>query len=86
VLSTKLDFPLSNAAAVSDNENIYILGGGWSEGFNQEVFKFNIESHKLAAYQKMNKGRDLRNKAIKFKNQIYTIGGNCFDGEKLDLR
>ena len=30
VLSTKLDFPLSNAAAVSDNENIYILGGGWS--------------------------------------------------------
>jgi N-acetylneuraminic acid mutarotase len=30
VLSTKLDFPLSNAAAVSDNDNIYILGGGWS--------------------------------------------------------
>lgn len=34
----------------------------------------------------MNKGRDLRNKAIKFKNQIYAIGGNFFDGEKLDLR
>lgn len=34
----------------------------------------------------MNKGRDLRNKAIKFKNQIFTIGGNFFDGEKLDLR
>jgi kelch-like protein 10 len=34
----------------------------------------------------MNKGRDLRNKAIKFKNEIYTIGGNFFDGEKLDLR
>lgn len=34
----------------------------------------------------MNKGRDLRNKAIKFQNQIYTIGGNFYDGEKLDLR
>ena len=34
----------------------------------------------------MNNGRDLRNKAIKFKNQIYTIGGNFYDGEKLDLR
>ena len=34
----------------------------------------------------MNKGRDLRNKAIKFKNEIYTIGGNFYDGEKLDIR
>lgn len=34
----------------------------------------------------MNKGRDLRNKAIKFQNQIFTIGGNFYDGEKLDLR
>lgn len=40
----------------------------------------------MSSFQKMNKGRDLRNKAIKFKNQIYTIGGNFFDGEKLDLR
>lgn len=30
VLSAKLHFPLSNAAAVTDNDNIYILGGGWS--------------------------------------------------------
>lgn len=34
----------------------------------------------------MHKGRDLRNKAIKYKNQIYAIGGNFYDGEKLDLR
>ena len=34
----------------------------------------------------MAKGRDLRNKAIKFKNEIYTIGGNFYDGEKLDIR
>jgi len=41
----KIPFPLSNAAAVTDNDDIYIMGGGWSEGFNQEVFKFNIETH-----------------------------------------
>lgn len=35
MMSTKLHFPLSNAAAVSEGKNIYILGGGWSEGFNQ---------------------------------------------------
>jgi hypothetical protein len=40
----------------------------------------------LVYFEKMNKGRDLRNKAIKFQNQIFTIGGNCSDGEKLDLR
>lgn len=80
VLSTKLFFPLSNAAAVSEGKYIYILGGGWSEGFNQEVFQFNIESHELVYFHKMNKGRDLRNKAIKFQNQIFTIGGNCYDG------
>ena len=34
----------------------------------------------------MAKGRDLRNKAIKFKNEIFTIGGNFYDGEKLDIR
>ena len=45
VLTTKLFFPLSNAAAVSEGHNIYILGGGWSEGFNQEIFKFNIETY-----------------------------------------
>lgn len=50
------------------------------------MFKFCIETHQLSSFQKMNKGRDLRNKAIKFKNQIFTIGGNFFDGEKLDLR
>jgi hypothetical protein len=42
VLSTKLFFPLSNAAAVAEGKSIYILGGGWSEGFNTEVFQFNI--------------------------------------------
>ena len=30
VLTAKIPFPLSNAAAVADNDNIYILGGGWS--------------------------------------------------------
>ena len=30
VLSTKLFFPLSNAAAVAEGKYIYILGGGWS--------------------------------------------------------
>ena len=28
--TTKLHFPLSNAAAVSEGKNIYVLGGGWS--------------------------------------------------------
>lgn len=50
------------------------------------MFQFNIETHELVNFQKMQKGRDLRNKAIKFKNQIYTIGGNFYDGEMLDLR
>ena len=30
VLSVKLFFPLSNAAAVAEGKYIYILGGGWS--------------------------------------------------------
>lgn len=30
MLTTKLHFPLSNAAAVSEGKNIYVLGGGWS--------------------------------------------------------
>ena len=71
---------------MSEGKNIFILGGGWSEGFNQEVFLFNTETHDITGYERMNKGRDLRNKAIKFKKEIYTIGGNFYDGEKLDLR
>ena len=86
VLSRKLFFPLSNAAAAAEGRFIYALGGGWSEGLNQEVYQFNTETHELIYFQKMNKGRDLRNKAIKFQNQIFTIGGNFYDGEKLDLR
>lgn len=35
LLSATLKFPLSNAAAVSEGKYIYILGGGWLEGFNQ---------------------------------------------------
>ena len=45
LLTATLKFPLSNAAAVAEGKEIYIFGGGWSEGFNQEIFKFNIESH-----------------------------------------
>ena len=50
LLSAKLAFPLSNAAAVSEGKHIYILGGGWSEGFNQEVFLFNTETHDISSF------------------------------------
>ncbi len=86
LLSSELSFPLSNAAAVADGSCIYILGGGWLEGFNQEVFKFDIEKQTIENFQRMKTGRDLRNKAIKFQNKIFSIGGNFYDGEKLSLR
>ena len=87
VLSRKFFFPPCRTQQLLQKDVSYMfLGGGWSKGLNQEVFQFNTETHELIYFQKMNKGRDLRNKAIKFQNQIFTIGGNFYDGEKLDLR
>ena len=34
----------------------------------------------------MNCGRDLRNKVLLYKDEIYTIGGNKFSAEKFNLK
>lgn len=34
----------------------------------------------------MNCGRDLRNKVLLYKDEIYAIGGNKYNAEKYDLK
>lgn len=85
ILHVSLPQPLSNAAAISFKESIFIVGGGHDEGFSHDVFKLNLENNELSAVTQMDAGKDLRNKLVRDGNYLYTIGGNNFQNHRLNL-
>jgi len=44
-----------------------------------------VETNSLISFRSLRKERDLNNNAIKFKHQIYVLGGIDYNGEKIDL-
>lgn len=100
VLSVSLRKPLSNSAAIchpagscstSASDCIYILGGGHDEGFSKEVFTFTPQQpqsggeYTLKVISEMESGKDLRNKVVIDGHFLYTIGGNNYKTERLNL-
>ena len=75
VLSIKLPICLSNSAAVAFENSIIIIGGGSNDGFNFSTFRFDTDNKTIVEVSRMETGRDLRNKAIVYRGELYTIGG-----------
>jgi hypothetical protein len=87
VIATELRHPLSNSAAIGfKSSEIIVLGGGYNQGFSHEVMKFDILTQAFTDLSRMAEGRDLRNKVVKHKGELFAIGGNSFDGEKFNVR
>ena len=79
ILQVSLPQPLSNAAAISFDESIFIVGGGHDEGFSHDVFQLDLaSSDHLSSVAQMDAGKDLRNKLIRDGKYLYAIGGNNF--------
>jgi hypothetical protein len=86
ILSAALRFPLSNCACFSySNDNIVILGGGFSSGFSLAVEMLNIVTEQWTSLPMMTEGRDLRNKVTVINGYAYCIGGYNFKSEALNL-
>ncbi|EAR92095.1 kelch motif protein (macronuclear) [Tetrahymena thermophila SB210] len=91
IINFKLPKHLSNCAAIhhpryASKDCIYILGGGHDEGFLKEVYKFTTSpEHKIEVIAEMENGKDLRNKVVLSKHHLYTIGGNGYKCERLNL-
>jgi hypothetical protein len=55
-------------------------------GFSLQVLVFEpLKQEITSAVPQMDEGRDMRNKVTLFNDQIYSIGGNMFKGQKLDI-
>jgi hypothetical protein len=68
IIATELKQSLSNSAAIAlSPTEIIVLGGGYNQGFSYEVLRFNTVSKEFTDMAKMNEGRDLRNKLVKYR-------------------
>eukprot|EP01016_Furgasonia_blochmanni_P035541 TRINITY_DN3945_c0_g2_i1.p1 TRINITY_DN3945_c0_g2~~TRINITY_DN3945_c0_g2_i1.p1 ORF type:complete len:395 (-),score=25.43 TRINITY_DN3945_c0_g2_i1:119-1303(-) len=86
VLEVTLRESLSNSACFSPKQNhIVILGGGFSHGFSLEVDMLNISTGEWSKLPRISDGRDLRNKIVFYKQNIYAIGGNNCNAEKFSF-
>lgn len=83
----------SGSSSSSSSDCIYILGGGHDEGFSKEVFTFTQQlsggggggEFSLKVISEMESGKDLRNKVVIDGHFLYTIGGNNYKSERLNL-
>lgn len=83
MLDVQIKHSLSNAAAISHSKDqIMLMGGGYDTGFSLEVVGFNITTLQFTKYPDMTEGRDLRNKIVYYKGQVFSIGGNNYTSEK----
>lgn len=81
-----LRFPLSNCACFATRNNqIVVLGGGFSSGFSMAVEMLDLERETWVSLPMMTEGRDLRNKVAVYDNKVYCVGGYNFKAEAFDL-
>ena len=66
-----------------NEDSILILGGGHDEGFSREIYEY--KSDQIITFAYMENGKDLRNKCVIYENLLYTIGGNYYKAEYLNL-
>ena len=86
IFNIKLPNPLSNGACFSPkSDQIFLLGGGYNNGFSLEVSSLDLEKKVWTELPNMSEGKDLRNKLVFHNNCLYAIGGNNYKAERFSL-